>query len=123
MILIDSCGWIEFFTKGTLSDKYAKYMKEYSRILTPTVVLYEVYKKIKKEQDEETAILYVAQLQKTKIAPLTSSISLAAADFSLKYSLPMADSIVYATACDSRCQIVTSDLHFKKLPNVIFLSR
>ena len=98
-------------------------MKEYSQILTPTIVLYEVYKKLKREQDEETAILYVAQLQKTKIAPLVSSISMAAADFSLKYSLPMADSIVYATACDNRCKVVTSDIHFKDLPNVIFLAK
>ncbi|MBI1822796.1 MAG: type II toxin-antitoxin system VapC family toxin, partial [Nitrospirae bacterium] len=48
--LIDSSGWIEFFTGGRLADRYESYMKDSRKLLTPTIVLYEVYKKIKRDR-------------------------------------------------------------------------
>ncbi len=55
-ILLDSSGWIEFFTGGPLADRYATYLTSRHDIITPTIVLYEVYKKIKRERGEETAL-------------------------------------------------------------------
>ncbi|MBI2267819.1 MAG: type II toxin-antitoxin system VapC family toxin [Armatimonadetes bacterium] len=121
MNLVDSPGWIEYFSGGPLSDKYAQYLQEYSQVLTPTIVLYEVYKKIKKDFGEETAIHQAAQMQKTRVLPLIESIAFTAADVSIKHSLPMADAIVYATAREEKCKIVTSNSHFKGLPDVIFV--
>ncbi len=121
MILVDSFGWIEFFTDGPLADKYYKYLKDESRVITPTIVLYEVYKKIKHERSEEEALIAVAQLNKTKVLPLNESIALFAADLSLKHALPMADAVVYATACLENADVVTSDSHFEGLSGVVFL--
>ena len=98
MLLVDSSGWIEFFTDGPLADEYAKYLKDFTKIVTPTIVLYEVYKKIKKERTEEDALFAVSLINRTSVIPLSESIALLAADLSLKHSLPMADAIVYATA-------------------------
>lgn len=112
-----------FFTEGPLSDEYASYLQDLSVIITPTIVLYEVYKKIKRERTEEEALIATALIKRTSIIPLTESTSLFAADLSLKYSLPMADAIVYAVAVESDCRIVTSDAHFKELEGVMFLSR
>lgn len=122
MFLIDSSGWIEFFTNGTLADEYSRYAKDLSVIITPTIVLYEVYKKIKRERTEEEALTAVALINMTSVIPLTESVALFAADLSIKYSLPMADAIVYATALESDCRVVTSDAHFAGLEGVIFLS-
>jgi toxin FitB len=122
VFLIDSSGWVEFFTDGPLADEYFKYMKLPSKIVTPTIVLYEVYKKIKRERTEEEALIAVSHMNKTIIVMLSESIALFAADISLKYSLPMADAIVYATAVEENSRVVTGDTHFRDLDKVIFVS-
>jgi len=121
MIIIDSSGWIEYFTDGPLSAEYAKYLKDFTKIVTPTIILYEVYKKVRKERTEEDALLAVSLISRTSIIPLRESTSLLAADLSLKHSLPMADAIVYATALEENCKVITSDIHFKGLDNVTII--
>jgi toxin FitB len=121
MVIVDSSGWIEFFTDGPLSLEYAKYLKDIKTLVTPTIILYEVYKKIKRERTEEDALLAAGLLNRTSVIPLHESIAFLAADLSLKYSLPMADAIVYATAIEENCRVVTSDMHFKGLDNVVLL--
>jgi predicted nucleic acid-binding protein len=122
MLLIDSSGWIEFFTEGPLVKEYAKHLKDPSKIVTPTIVLYEVYKKIKRERTEEEALTAVSLMKGTLVVDLSESIALFAADLSIKHFLPMADAIVYATAMENNCRIVTSDSHFSGLDKVIFIS-
>jgi predicted nucleic acid-binding protein len=121
MILIDSFGWIEWITDGPLAEGYEEYLRDLSKIVTPTVVLYEVYKKILAEGREREALVVTAQIRKTKLVQLTAEIALLAAEVSLKYRLPTADSIVYATAIKEDCSVVTSDPHFENLPKVVFL--
>jgi predicted nucleic acid-binding protein len=121
MILVDSTGWIEFFSEGPQALEYAKYLKDLSKIVTPTIVIYEVYKKIKRDRTEEEALLAVSLMKKTAVTSLEESIALLAADLSLKYHLPMADAMVYATAMENNAQLITSDAHFKDLEKVILI--
>lgn len=121
MFLVDSSGWIEFLTDGPHAGEYAKYLKDPSKIKTPTIILYEVYKKIKRERTEEEALLSVSLINRTLVIPLSESIAFFAADLSLQYSLPMADAIVYATAMEEECKVVTSDAHFQGLDKVVFI--
>jgi toxin FitB len=121
MYLIDSCGWLEYFTDGPRANQYFSYLKKTKELVTPSIVLYEVYKKVKQEKKEESALLAVAQIQETLIVPLTEFIALSAADISLRFSLPMADAIIYATAKAKNARVVTGDTHFKNLKNVIFI--
>ncbi|MEW6410725.1 MAG: type II toxin-antitoxin system VapC family toxin [Nitrospirota bacterium] len=121
MILVDSSEWIEYFTDVPFALEYSKYLKDLRKIVTPTIVLYEVYKKIKRERTEEDALLAVSLINKTTIVTLSESIALLAADLSLKHSLPMADAIVYATALEKNCKVVTSDTHFKGLDRVVLV--
>lgn len=120
-VLVDSSGWIEFFTGGRLGERYASYLGPGSEVVTPTIVLYEVYKKIKRERGEETAVLFTGRLNATHVVPLTESIALLAADLSLRHGLSMADSIVYATGREQEAEVVTSDTDLKDLPGVTYL--
>jgi predicted nucleic acid-binding protein len=122
MRVVDSSGWLEFFVDGPLARKYENYLSNPGEIITPTIVLYEVYKKIRRERSEEEALVAAAQMQKTHLVPLTETIALAAADINLEHRLAMADSIVYATALSSRAQLVSSDADFAQLPNVTYLA-
>lgn len=121
MILVDSFGWIEYLAEGQLAERYEEYLANLAEVVTPTIVLYEVYKRLKRERKEEEALLVIAQIMKTKVVPLSEEIALLAAGISLKHTLPMADAIVYATAMKETCPVVTSDPHFKGLKDVIYL--
>ncbi|MBI3252584.1 MAG: type II toxin-antitoxin system VapC family toxin [Candidatus Omnitrophica bacterium] len=118
MMMIDSSGWLEYFLNGNLAKSYAGYFHKMDELLTPTIVLYEVYKKLKKEAGEEMALLATGEIQRTQLALLTDTIAYRAADISLKHRLAMADSIIYATACEYGATLVTSDEDFKNLPGV-----
>ncbi|MDP3722798.1 MAG: type II toxin-antitoxin system VapC family toxin [Candidatus Omnitrophota bacterium] len=122
-MLVDSSGWIEFFTEGPLVDAYASHLKHPHQLITPTVVFYEVYKIIKRQRSEEEALAAIAQMGKTHIVPLTDSLALTAADLSLTYHLAMADAIVYATALTERVTLVTSDADLQHLPGVQYLTK
>jgi predicted nucleic acid-binding protein len=120
-ILIDSSGWIEFFTGGPLADRYASYLTPAAQVVTPTIVLYEVYKKIKRERGEEMALMIAGRLYATEVVPLTDSLALVAADVSLRHGLAMADAIVYATSREREAEVITSDADLKELPGVVYI--
>jgi len=123
MIVVDSSGWIEFFTGGANAGRYGVYLEKTSEVVTPTVVLYEVYKLVKRERTEEEALLAVAQIQKTRLVPLSESLALAAADVSLEFRLAMADSVVYATARAENAELVTSDKDLQGLLGVTYIPK
>lgn len=116
MVVVDSSGWIEFFTDGPKAGLFARHLKEPEKIVTPTVVVYEVYKKIKRKRGESLARLCVAQIEKTNVVPLSRDLAMLAADLSLEYSLPLADSFVLATARLHGAHLVTCDSDFQNIP-------
>ncbi|HEY4641088.1 MAG TPA: type II toxin-antitoxin system VapC family toxin [Thermoanaerobaculia bacterium] len=121
MIIIDSSGWIEFFTDGPLSDEYARRLRTLSSVLTPTIVLYEVYKRLRRELSEDDAVIAVSAMQRTRVIDLNQEIALTAADLSLDHGLAMADSIILATARMHRAELVTSDADFDGIAGVTYL--
>ena len=120
MLLVDSSGWLEFFMDGPLASTYAQHLKHPNDVLTPTVVLYEVYKVIKRQRSEEEALTAIAQMGKTQVVPLNDTIALTAADASLTYQIAMADAIVYATALTHKAKLATSDADLASLPGVVY---
>ena len=123
MKLVDSSGWLEFFTDGPLAEQYSSHLTDLNGIFTPTLVLYEVYKRIRRERGEEEALTAAAQLKKTRLIPLTDTVAIRAAEASLEYRLAMGDAVVYATAILNDATLVTSDSDFKDIPGVIYLEK
>ena len=123
LISIDSSGWIERFTKGPKASQYKQVIEatKPKEIITSVVVLYEVYKKIKKLKGEEEALLAVAALSPTTIVPIDQTISLEAADYSLEYNLHFSDALVYATARHFKAKLYTSDANLRLLKTVYFI--
>jgi predicted nucleic acid-binding protein len=123
LIVVDSSGWLEFLTDGALADEYAKRLRQPATVLTPTIVIYEVYKHAKRLLSEEGAVDAVAAMQKTHIVPLTDELALVAADLSLAHKLPMADAIVLATAQAHDADVVTSDADFADIAGVVYIPK
>lgn len=125
MILIDSYGWIEYFSEGALAASYAPYVEKANEenCITPTIVIYEVCRKMKKTLGEQKALEAYAHMSRTRIVELTSAISLRAVDVSINLTLGTADAIVVATAQECNAEIITSDKHLKDLDGVKFINR
>ena len=123
MIIVDSCGWLEWFTDGKLADSYEKYLVDPEKILIPAIVLYEVYKVLKREVGEGKALIAAGYMKNSPIIPLDGSLALAAADIALKEKLAMADAIIYSSARLNNCKIITSDVDLKDLPGVEFIAK
>ncbi len=124
--MIDSCGWIEYFTGSPLSDECARCIDDEGKLklICPTIIIYEVYKRLKMTVGEEEALKAVAFIRSlTDVVPLSETISLAAADTGISERIPMADSIVYATAMVSNSSLVTGDADLKGRKDVIHIGK
>ncbi len=123
MTLVDSSGWIEYFTNGPLADEFAPYLENLPEVVTPTIVIFEVFRVIRRQRSEEEAIKAVAQMQKTSVVDLDQFIALTAADVSIEHGLAMADAIIFATAQVQDIQLVTADSDFEGLSGARVFTR
>ena len=123
MIVVDSCGWIEVFADGPLASSFDPYLQDLRSVVTPTVVVYEVYRKLKQSMSEEDALSALTVLQQTTVVSLSTEIALNAADLAIEHQLSMADAFVIATGYAMDADVVTSDSSFKDLPRVVYFSK
>lgn len=123
MIIVDSCGWLEWFTNGNLADSYERYLVDQNNILMPTIVLYEVYKILKREAGEEKALLAAGYMKNSTVIPLDEELALAAADVALQERLAMADAIIVAAARKNNSKIITSDTDLKGHSSVTYIPK
>lgn len=123
MVLVDTCGWIEWLTSGSLAKRYEPLMSQPHELLIPTLVQFELYKWVCRERDESTALEVIGVTEQGAVVPLDTSLALQAADLAAAHQLSMADAIIYATARQHNAELVTSDTHFQKLPGVTYFSK
>lgn len=121
MILVDSSGWIEYLAERPKADLFAPYIEGDDPLLSSVIQVYEIYKVVRRDLNEERAIDAVSALRRTTIEPLTESLSLEAADVALEYGLAMADAIIFATAARHDADLVTGDADFDGLPRVTLI--
>ncbi len=123
MIIVDSCGWLEWFTNGRLADNYQTYLADRENLLVPAIVVYEVYKILKREAGEEKALMATGYMKNALVVPLDDTIAIAAADIALQNKLAMADAIIVAVSQFYNCKIVSSDSDLKNFDNVEYIPK
>jgi len=122
-VLVDTCGWIEWLTDGLLAEEFGPWLQSSEGLLVPTCLQFELYKWVKRERGEPLALEVMALTEEAEVAPLTTAIALAAADWALEYRLSFADALIYATARQYDARLVTADDHFQDLPEVEYLDK
>ena len=98
MNVVDSSGWLEYLADGPNADFFAKSIITTSDLVVPMLSLYEVFKRVLQQRGEDDALQAVALMQQGTIVELTASLALSAARISFDEKIPMADSIILATA-------------------------
>jgi len=121
--LVDSSGWLEYFTDGKNAKFFVQVIENTEELMVSTINLFEVYKKILLEKNEDAALQAIGLMQQAKVAEITSSIAIMAAKLSYELKLPMADSLIYSTAKTHDATVWTQDADFKDLEEVKYFKK
>ena len=123
MNIIDSSFWLEYFADTEAGNIVSEIIENTNELVVPTITVYEVFKKLLSERNEDDALLAIAHMKQGKIVNLTDELSLSAAKISKYHKLPMADSIIYATNLQFSCILWTQDNHFAGLKSVNYFEK
>ncbi len=112
MNVVDSSGWLEYFAEGPNAAFFAPAIEAVSELIVPTLSLYEVFKRVLQQRGEGEALQAVAVMMEGRVVELTAEVALEAARLSVEMGLPMADSVMLATARAHSAELWTKDAHF-----------
>ena len=118
MNVVDSSGWLEYFAGGPNAGFLAKPIEATPKLLVPTLSLYEVFKRVLQQRSEGEALQAIALMQQGRVVELTAAIALAAARTSVDLALPMADSVMLASARTMGATFWTQAADFAQVPGV-----
>ena len=121
MNVVDTSGWLEYFTAGANADFFAPAIEDTEHLLVPVICVYDVFKKVLQTYGQAVAEFRVADLMKGSLVDLTTSLAMSAAVISVELRLPMADSMILAVARAHDATLWTQDEHFKDLPGVNYV--
>jgi predicted nucleic acid-binding protein len=123
MNVVDSSAWLEYFASGPNASFFAPAIEEVGELVVPSLIVYEVFRRVLQQRGEGEGLRAVAALQQGIVVDLDMRIALAAARISLDQKLPMADSVVLATARLYGAMLWTQDADFQGLPGVQYRKR
>lgn len=123
MNLVDSSAWLEYFADGPNAEFFAPAIEKTGELIVPTIVVFEVFKRVLQQRSARAALETVAVLRQGRFVDLTDSLAIVAATVSHREKLPMADSIIIATARSENAVIWTQDADFERLPGVKFRAK
>jgi predicted nucleic acid-binding protein len=123
MNIVDSSAWLEYFANGPNASFFATAIERIDGLLVPSLTLYEVFKRVLQQCDEGKALQAVAVMQQGAVVDLDARIALSAARISHESKLPMADSVILATARANGATVWTQDADFRGLPEVQYRKR
>ncbi len=115
--------WTDAFSDGPNASFFSRPLQETADILVPTITIYEIFKAVLRQRNESDALQSVALMQQGSVVDLTSHISILAAKMSIEHHLPMADSIILATARVYEATIWTQDSDFKDIDGVQYVAK
>lgn len=123
MNIVDSCAWLTFFADEPNAKIFQLPLSDSDSLIVPSITIYEVFKVVMRESNENEAIQVIAAMQRGTVVDLTSSLAISAAKLSLTVNLPMADSIILAIAHAYEATIWTQDSDFEKISGVKYFPK
>jgi predicted nucleic acid-binding protein len=121
--VVDSSAWLEYFADGPNAAVFAEPLGDVTHLVVPAITVYEVFKVVCRQRGEDAALQAAALMQQGMVVELSASLAMVAAKTSLELGLPMADSIILATARQHDAQLWTQDEHFRNVAGVRFVAK
>jgi len=119
--VVDSSGWLEYFGDGPNAAHFAGPLAEPDGLIVPAISVFEVFKRVLQQRDEASALQAAGLMQQGRVVVLDPALEMAAAKLSFELKLPMADSIILATARQFNAVLWTQDADFENLPGVRYV--
>ena len=123
MNVVDSSAWLEYFADGANASFFAEPIEDIEALVVPTISLFEVFKRVLQQRDESAALQATAAMQQGTVVGLGAEIAVSAAALSVELKLPLADSIILATARNYSAELWTQDADFKGIEGVRYRAR
>ncbi len=123
MNVVDSSAWLEYFAGTPAANPFAAAIEDTRRLVVPAITIAEVFKRILQQRDETSALRAVAIMQQGEVIAVDATLAVAAARLGLAHRLPLADSLIYATAHLRTATLWTQDEHFRGLPGVKYFGK
>lgn len=123
MNVVDSSAWLEYLADAPGADHFAAALEDTDNLIVPTICIYEVFKAVLRQRGEDAALETVALMKQGTTINLTDDLALQAAKISHEYKIPMADSIILATARAREAVLWTQDKDFKDIENVKYFPK
>jgi predicted nucleic acid-binding protein len=123
MNVVDSSAWLEYFADGPNAAIFAKPIEATRSLLVPSVSLFEVFKRVTQQRDEDDALRAVAVMEQGTVLDLDRATALEASRLSIHHGIAMADSIMLAAARRNRATLWTQDSEFDGLPGAKYYAK
>lgn len=123
MNVVDSSAWLEYFADGPNAEFFAPVIENTAELCVPTISLLEVFKRVLQQRDEDDALQAVALMCQAELVALTEPLALQAARLSIEHKLPLADSVILATARTHDAMLWTQDADFQGLDKVCYFPK
>lgn len=123
MNVVDSSGWLEYFADAANAAFFAKPITDATRLIVPTISLLEVFERVMQQRGENAALLAIAHMRQGRVVSLDEEIALAAAQLGVALKLPLADSVMLATARRYGAVLWTQDADFEGIEGVRYVAK
>lgn len=121
--VVDSSGWLEYFAGTTRAKLFSEAIENIDELVVPVISIYEVFKKMLNEQGETAALKAISYMRLGTVVDLISELAPAAVLLHKQYKLPMADSLILATAQFANATVWTQDADFENIPGVKYFRK
>ena len=118
MNVVDSSAWLSYFAGDKNASVFASPIENLDKLLVPSITITEVFKHVLRQRGEEPALAIIAHMEQGRVISLDSELAINAASYGIAHKLPLADSIIFATAQKYNALLWTQDSDFKGLRNI-----
>jgi toxin FitB len=118
MNVVDSSAWLEYFAGTGNAESFSRAIEDPEKLVVPTICIFEVFKKVLQQRSEHEALQAAASMQQGTVVEMDARIAMEAARLSIEKQLPLADSVILATARQYRAVLWTQDAHFEGMDGV-----
>lgn len=123
MNVVDSSGWLEYLANGPNASQFAEPLLKLDELIVPIISVYEVFKRTLRERGPVFAFQVAGLMYQGQVVPLNGVLAIDAAFLSNQLSLPMADSIILATASAHGATLWTQDKDFESIEGVKYIAK
>lgn len=123
MNVVDSSGWIEYFQDTPRADLFAAAIEDRSRLLVPTISLFEVHRVLSRALPAEVVETCLDVMRRGRVLDLTDRRAIAASEAATRHGLALADAAIYSMALDHGATLWTQDADYQGLPGVNYSAK